>query len=192
MVVVTSGGGIDGRVYMVDIAGRWWKRGAGRERRRGARAEPVGWVRGVCEGLGFLRTSGWLNGVRCRALQFRDTDGRGRRRVEELVGNVAERGVMGRAGMGAGRAEGEKWGRGVHWCKDRMHKGVLVVVEWSVLVVFLADFAVDAVDVGLADVVVDDVGRVFASGHGDEDGVTMRGNIRCGTIRSRDDGIIGY
>lgn len=112
--------------------------------------------------------------------------------MEELVGNVAERGVMGRAGVGAGRTEREKWGRGVHWRKNGMYKGVLVVAEWSVLIVFLVYFAVDAFEVGLADAVVGDVGRVFASGHGDEDGVTMRGNIRCGTIRSRDDGIIGY
>lgn len=50
-------------VRMVDVGGRWWKGGAWWEGRGGAGVEPVGWVCGVGEGLWFLGSSGWLNGM---------------------------------------------------------------------------------------------------------------------------------
>jgi hypothetical protein len=145
-------GGLGGRAEVVLVpsggsaVGGWWKgKGrAGGEGRGGAGAEPVGRICGVGEGPWFLWPSGWLDGVGCRALC--DAYGGRRGRVEELVGDIAEGGVEGRARVGEWRAEGEQRGR-VYGCVG----GVLE----DVFVVFVDAEAVEVVaKVGLADVLV--------------------------------------
>lgn len=69
--------------------------------------------------------------------------------MEELVGDVLERSVVGRAGMGEGRVEDEEGGRVVEMRK------CIFDVDGLVFVVFVV---AEVADVCLADVVVGDGG----------------------------------
>lgn len=78
--------------------------------------------------------------------------------MKELVSDVAESGVLVRAGVRERRAEGEHGGRAMNGCAGGVRERVFVV-DRCVLVVLVLDDALDVVQVGLADV-FDDDGRV--------------------------------